>query len=167
MKRKNIPKQTVYIETTVLSYLTSRPSRDLLVAAHQQVTTEWWENWLPLFEPFISSLVIEEISRGDEAAARLRIEKIAKFPILEITNGVRRLADTYFGAIQIPEKARGDTYHFALAAFHGMDFLVTWNFGHILNPRVRTVVQTINTVQGISTPIVCTPEELMEVEDED
>jgi len=68
---------------------------------------------------------------------------------------------------QISEKARGDAYHFALAAFHGMDFLVTWNFGHILNPRVRTVVQAINTVQGISTPIVCTLEELMEVEGED
>ena len=111
--------------------------------------------------------MIEEVSRGDEAAARLRLEKIAGFPILEITVGVRRLADTYFEAIQIPEKARGDAYHFALAAFHGMDFLVTWNFGQILNPRVRTVVQAINTVQGISTPIVCTPEELMEVEGED
>jgi len=162
-----MPKQTVYIETTVLSYFTSRPSRDLLIAAHQQVTTEWWENWLPLFDPFISPLVIEEISRGDEAAARSRLEKIARFPVLEITDGVRRLADTYFEAIQIPEKARGDAYHLALAAYHGMDFLVTWNFGHILNPRVRTVVQAINTVEGISTPIVCTPEELMEVEDED
>ena len=111
--------------------------------------------------------MIEEISRGDEVAARLRLEKIAEFPILEITDGVRRLADTYFEAIQIPEKAKGDAYHLALAAFHGMDFLVTWNFGHILNPRVRTIVQTINTVQGIGTPIVCTPEELTEVEDED
>ncbi len=162
-----MPKQTVYIETTVLSYLTSRPSRDLLVAAHQQVTADWWENWLPLFEAFISPLVIDEVSRGDEAVARLRLEKIAGLPILEITDGVRRLADTYFESMQIPEKARGDAYHLALAAFHGMDFLVTWNFGHILNPRVRTVVQAINTAQGISTPIVCTPEELMEVEGED
>ncbi len=162
-----MPKQTVYIETTVLSYLTSRPSRDLLVAAHQQVTVDWWDNRLPLFEPFISPLVIEEVSRGDEMAARLRLEKIAGFPVLEITDGVRRLADLYFETIQIPEKARGDAYHLAVAAFHGMDFLVTWNFGHILNPRVRTVVQAINTVQGISTPIMCTPEELMEVEHED
>jgi len=162
-----MPKQTVYIETTVLSYLTSRPSRDLLVAAHQQVTVDWWENWLPSFEPFISPLVIDEVSRGDEAAARLRLEKIARFAVLEITDGVRRLADLYFESIQIPEKARGDAYHLALAAFHGMDFLVTWNFGHIPNPRVRTIVQAINTVQGISTPIICTPEELMEVEHEE
>jgi predicted nucleic acid-binding protein len=160
-------KQTVYIETSVLSYLTSRPSRDLLVAAHQQVTVEWWENWLPLSEPFISPLVIEEASRGDEIAARLRLGKIAGFPILEVTNGVRRLADVYFETIQISEKARGDAYHLALAAFHGMDLLVTWNFGHILNPRIRTVIQAINTAQGISTPVVCTPEELLEVEHED
>ena len=160
-------RQTVYIETTVLSYLTSKPSRDLLVAAHQQVTVEWWENGLPLFEPFISPLVIEEVSRGDETAARLRLEKIAGFPVLEITEEVRRLADLYFDRIEIPEKARGDAYHLALASFHGMDFLVSWNFGHILNPRVRTIVQTINTVQGISTPIICTPEELMEVKHEE
>jgi predicted nucleic acid-binding protein len=162
-----MPKQTVYIATTVLSYLTSRPSRDLLVAAHQQVTVDWWDNWLPLFDAFISALVIEEASRGDEVAARLRLEKVAGFPVLEITNGVRRLAEHYFETIQVPEKARGDAFHLALAVFHGMDFLVTWNFGHILNPRVRTIVQPINTVQGISTPIICTPEELMEVEHED
>ena len=155
-------KQSVYIETSVLSYLTSRPSRDLLVAAHQQVTVEWWEIGLPSFEAFISPLVIEEASRGDETAARLRREKIAGFSILEINEEVRRLAELYFESIQITEKARGDAYHLAVAAHHGMDFLVSWNFGHILNPRVRAVVQQLNAVQGISTPLICTPEELME-----
>lgn len=155
-------KQSVYIETTVLSYLTSRPSRDLLVAAHQQVTVEWWENGLPSFEAFISPLVIEEASRGDETAARLRLEKIAGFSIVEINEEVRRLAELYFENIQIAEKARGDAYHLAVAAYHGMDFLVSWNFGHILNPRVKAAVQQINAVQGISTPLICTPEELME-----
>jgi len=97
-------KQTVYIETTVLSYLTSRPSRDLLVAAHQQVTADWWENWLPLFEPFISPLMIDEVSRGDEMAAKLRLEMIAGFPILEITDGVRRLADIISKRYRFPKK---------------------------------------------------------------
>jgi predicted nucleic acid-binding protein len=155
-------RQSVYIETTVLSYLTSRPSRDLLVAAHQQVTAEWWENGLPSFEAFISPLVIEEASRGDEAAARLRLEKIAGYAILEINEDVRRLAELYFDSIQIAEKARGDAYHLAVSAYHGMDFLVSWNFGHILNPRVKAVVQRINAAQGISTPLICTPEELLE-----
>ena len=154
--------QTVYIETSVLGYLTSRPSRDLLVAAHQQVTVDWWENRLPLFEPFISPLVIEEASRGDETAAQLRLEKIAEVSILEINEDVRRLAELYFEHIQIAEKARGDAYHLAVAAYHGMDFLVSWNFGHILNPRVKVVIQQLNMVRGISTPLICTPEELME-----
>ena len=156
-------KQSVYIETTVVSYLTARPSRDIVVTAHQQVTLEWWENSLPHLEPFVSPIVIEESSRGDEAAAKLRLEKIKGFPILEITNEVRTLADLYFEKIPIPEKARGDAYHLAVATYHGIDFLVSWNFSHILNVRVRTVIQNINTIRGISTPIICTPEELLEV----
>jgi len=71
-------------------------------------------------------------------------------------------ADLYFESIQIAEKARGDAYHVAVSAYHGMDFLVSWNFGHILNPRVKAVVQQLNTARGISTPLICTPEELME-----
>ena len=156
-------KQSVYIETTVISYLTARPSRDLVVAGHQQVTVEWWENSLPRLDPFVSPIVIEEASRGDEASAKLRLEKIAGLPVLEITDEVRELAELYFERIPIPGKARGDAYHLAVATYHGMDFLVSWNFTHILSAHVRAVVQDINTIQGISTPIICTPEEVMEV----
>lgn len=155
--------QSVYIETTVVSYMVARPSRDLIVAAHQQVTVEWWKKSLPLFEPFISPVVIEEASRGDEAAAKQRLMKISDFPLLEITEEVRQLADLYFEKIQIPEKARADAYHLAIATCHGIDFLVSWNFTHILSARVRAVIQNINTIKGISTPMICSPEELMEV----
>jgi hypothetical protein len=157
-----MPKQSVYIETTVLSYLTARPNRDLIVAAHQQVTVEWWYDTLPKLEPFISPIVIEEASRGDETAARLRLEKIADMPVLEITDEVRELAEVYFEKIPISGKARGDAFHLAVTTFHGMDFLVSWNFSHILSARVRAVIQEINTIRGVSTPIICTPEELME-----
>jgi len=156
-------KQSVYIETTVVSYVTARPSRDLIVAAHQQVTIEWWENALPLLEPFVSPVVIEEASRGDEVAAKLRLEKISAFPILEITDEVRELADLYFEKIPIPGKARGDAYHLAVATYHGVDFLVSWNFTHILSARIQAVIHNINIIRGIATPIICTPEELMEV----
>jgi len=156
-------KQRVYIETTVVSYLTARRSRDLIIAAHQQVTVEWWEDALPKLEPFISPLVIEEASRGDESASKLRLEKIAEFPVLEITSDVRDLAELYFDKILIPDKARGDAVHLAVATYHGMDFLVSWNFSHILNARVRAIIQEINAFRGISTPIICTPEEIMEV----
>ncbi len=75
-------KPTVYIETTVISYLTSRPSRDLIIAAHQQITHEWWEMALPHFEVFVSPIVLDEISRGDEQAAKLRLERVSSFPLL-------------------------------------------------------------------------------------
>ncbi|MBI4707689.1 MAG: type II toxin-antitoxin system VapC family toxin [Candidatus Omnitrophica bacterium] len=156
-------KPSVYIETTVISYMTARPSRDLITAAHQQITMEWWENTLPYCDPFISPMVIEEVARGDKEAANLRLKKISGFPVLKITNEVRELADLYFTQTQIPEKARGDTYHLALATYHGMDFLVSWNFTHILAAPVKAMIQKINTYQGIQTPIICSPEELMEV----
>jgi hypothetical protein len=158
-----MPKQSVYIETTVVSYLTARPSRDLIVAAHQQVTYEWWENALPKLDAFISPLVIEEASRGDESAARLRLERISEFAVLEITDETSELAELYFKSIPIPGKARGDAYHLAVATFHGMDFLASWNFAHILSARVRSVIYSINTMREIDTPIICTPEELLEV----
>jgi predicted nucleic acid-binding protein len=156
-------KPSVYIETTVISYVTARPSRDLIVAAHQQVTLEWWENVLPCCNPFISPVVVEEVARGNKEAPGLRRRKISGFPVLEITNEVRELAELYFAQTQIPEKARGDAYHLALATYHGMDFLVSWNFTHILAAPVRVMIQDINTSRGIRTPIICTPEELMEV----
>jgi hypothetical protein len=156
-------KQSVYSETTVISYLTARPSRDLIVAAHRQVTVEWWDNTLPLLDAFVSPIFIEEVSKGDEVTAKSRLEKIAGFPVLEITDEVQELASLYFEKIPIPDKARGDAFHLAIATYHGMDFLVSWNFIHILSARVKAVVYDINTMRGIATPIICTPEELMEV----
>ena len=117
-------KSTVYIETSVISYLTAKPSRDLIVAAHQQITNEWWGNALPNYEAFISPIVLEEISRGDADALQSRLEKVSTFPVLEVLPEARNLADAYFSALEIPEKARADAYHLAIASWHGMDFLV-------------------------------------------
>jgi hypothetical protein len=116
-----------------------------------------------LLDPFVSPIVIEEASMGDEAAAKVRLEKIAGFPVLEITDEVGELAELYFERIPIADKARGDAYRLAVATYHGMDFLLSWDFAHILSALVRAVIQDINTMRGISTPIICAPEELMEV----
>ena len=156
-------KPTVYIETTVISYVTARPSRDLIIAAHQQITHEWWEMALPNFEVFISPIVLDEISRGDQQAAVLRLERVSSFSLLEVLPEVRNLAESYFSAIEIPEKARADSYHLALATWHGMDFMVSWNCTHIVSGRVKKIIEEINSTYGIRTPIVCTAEELMEV----
>ena len=91
-----VMKPTVYIETSVISYLTSRPSRDLIIAAHQQITQDWWENSLKHYEAFISSVVIDEISRGDKKAAKLRLNSVEYFKILEVTDEVHQLSDIYF-----------------------------------------------------------------------
>ncbi len=156
-------KSSVYIETSVISYLTVKPSRDLIVAAHQQITSDWWETALPHYDAFISPIVLEEISRGDANAVQSRLEKVSAFPVLEILPEVRNLADAYFSALEIPEKARADSYHLAIASWHGIDFLVSWNCTHIVNGRIKMMIEEINARQGIRTPIICTPEELMEV----
>lgn len=156
-------KPTVYLETTIISYMTARYSRDLIIAAHQQITQEWWELALPKYEAFVSPIVIEEISRGDAQAAQLRLDKITGLTVLEVVPEVRDLANAYFRTIDIPEKARADSYHLALTAWHGLDFLVSWNCTHIVSGRVRMIIEEINAGFGIRTPVICTPEELMEV----
>jgi hypothetical protein len=156
-------KPAVYIETTIISYLTARPSRDLIVAAHQQLTVEWWENARPKVECFISPFVIQEASRGDKDAAQRRIEAISDIPVLELNDEIRELAARYFLAISIPEKAKVDASHLSVAVWHGMDYLLSWNCKHIASGRVRKTLQEVNEANGIRTPVICTPEELMEV----
>jgi hypothetical protein len=154
---------TVYVETTVISYRVAAPSRDLIVAAHQQLTRTWWEQALPALEPYVSPFVLDEISRGDSTAARDRLDAVATFSVLGAPPEVEDLARRYFDAIAIPAKARIDSFHLATAAWHGMDYLVSWNCTHIASARVRRIVAGINDVLDIRTPVICTPEELMEV----
>jgi predicted nucleic acid-binding protein len=156
-------KPTVYIETSVISYRAARPSRDLIVAAHQQVTHEWWERALPQCGAFVSPVVLEEIAHGDPDAAHRRQQSIASFPVLEVVEEVHTLAAAYFAAIPLPDKAQSDAYHLALAAWHGLDYLVSWNCTHIVSGRVRMIIEEVNAQFGIRTPIICTPEELMEI----
>ena len=154
-------KPTVYIETSVISYLTSRPNRDLIVAAHQQITQEWWKQ-LHLFEPFISEVVYNEISCGDSNAAEKRINAVRNFDYLTINPDVLELAKEYYDAINLSEKAQLDSVHLALAVHHGIDYLVSWNLIHISGARPRKIVEQVNYSNGIRTPIICTPEELLE-----
>lgn len=156
-------KPTVYLETSVISYRAARPSRDLLVAAHQQVTHEWWEGVLPQCDAFVSPVVLEEIAQGDPDAAQRRQQSITTFSVLEVVSEVHALAAAYFAAIPLPDKAQADAYHLALAAWHGLDYLVSWNCTHIVSGRVRMIIEEINAEFGIRTPIICTPEELMEI----
>lgn len=156
-------KSTVYLETSVISYLTARMSRDLIVAAHQQITQEWWDNILPETGCFISPFVLDEISRGDPEAAKKRLNVVSTFSVLEVNEEIQLLADQYFEILEISEKARIDTFHLATASWHEMDYLLSWNCKHIASGRVKRIVAQINSELSIRTPVICTPEELMEL----
>ena len=157
-------RETVYLETSVVSYYTARASRDVIVLAHQQITQDWWKTAVDRFEIFISEIVVEEAGAGDADAAEKRLEAIKNFAHLELTAETERLAEQYVRELEIPHKAIRDSVHLALASIHQVDYLVTWNCTHIANGRVMKRVREINAANGIPSPIICTPEELLESE---
>lgn len=156
-------KPKVYLETTVISYLASRPSRDLIVAANQQSTQEWWEKQLAKVDVYISQLVVREASSGDADAVKRRLEAIADFPLLEVSPEATKLAEHLIAEKAIPEQAVEDALHIAIAAVNGMNYLLTWNLKHIANAVIRVNVETACRMNGYEPPVICTPVELMEV----
>jgi predicted nucleic acid-binding protein len=153
---------SAYIETSVISYLTGRQSRDAIAAAHQQLTRDWWDRRRTRFEIYVSELVVQEASRGDAAAAGARLEAITGYPILRVNADAQRLADLILTRAVLPSKAAADALHIALAAVTGMNFLVTWNCTHIANGFVLQKVNALCRDAGYEPPVVCTPQELME-----
>lgn len=160
-------KPTLYLETTIPSYYTARPVRDVIVIAHQEITRTWWEHRLPLFEVYISSVVLEEARQGDPEPARRRLEVLAGFPVLDATPAIESLAAMYMTHLTLPGKALRDAAHLAFACGYEMDYLVTWNCTHIANAEIRRRLMAINAAMGRQTPIICTPEELMGTEETD
>ena len=138
-------KSRLYLETTIPSYLTSRPSRDLIIAGHQQITRDWWEKQGTTFQFYISQLVIDEASAGDPVAARERLRVLQDLPLLDITPEVAELASDILASSKIPRKA----------------FLVTWNCVHIANAMNAKALGLIGRGHGCECPVICTPEELM------
>ncbi len=149
------------MKTTVPSYLTARPSRDLIRAGHQQMTREWWATRRPHFDLFISQLVLDEAAAGDATAARERLSTLVDLPLLEIGEEVIELADGLVGALALPAKARTDAAHIALATVHGMHFLLTWNCRHIANAEMAGTIEAVCRAAGHACPVICTPEALM------
>jgi hypothetical protein len=154
-------KSRLYLETTIPSYLTSRPSRDLIIAGHQELTREWWEKRRDSFQLYISQLVIDEASAGDPFAAHQRLRVLQDLPLLDITPEVMELATGILASGKIPRKAATDAAHIAIAAVHGMDFLVTWNCVHIANAAIAKALASICREHACECPVICTPEELL------
>jgi len=149
----------VYLETSVVSYLTALPSRDVVVAGNQQVTRDWWDE-RARFELFVSDAVLQEASRGDPEAAARRLESIDGLPVLSPVPEALTLARAILDAAAMPERAALDALHVALATVHGMDFLLTWNCAHIANAAIRPQLDELSWKSGYRPPIICTPLEL-------
>ena len=154
-------KPKAYLETTIASYLTAWPNRDLIMAANQATTREWWENRRDAFQLFISQTVIKESSAGDQDAAQRRLEFLKPFPLLDITEEVETLAAKLIAEVPLPPKAQADAVHIAVAAVHGMNYLLTWNCTHIANAALRTQIEAVARSAGYEPPVVCTPQEML------
>ena len=158
-------KPRVYIETTIPSYLTARPSRLLVRAAQQQVTRDWWAR-RDGFELLTAQLVHDECAAGDPGAAADRLSALAGIPLLDTSDDATELADELVGRSGLPDRARADALHIAVAALHRVEYLLTWNLTHLANAVLRSRVERLARIRGYALPLICTPMELMpEVDD--
>jgi len=153
---------SVYIKTTIISYLTSRPSKDLVQRAHQRLTRTWWQTRRSEFELYVSPLVLQEAAGGDPVRARHRLAMLRGLPVLGPTTDAIHLSRALLERGAIPKKAEVDALHIAIAAVNGIEYLLTWNCTHIANARMRSKIEAVCRVEGYEPPVLCTPEELME-----
>ena len=158
-------KPTVYIETTVIGYLTSRFRSDVTVAGHQNTTREWWTNAADRFSLLASQLVVLECSAGDADAAQERREALQHVQLLQTTPEAEKLANALMAGHAVPISHPEDALHIALATVNGVEYLVTWNFRHIANATARIAIERVCREAGYEPPVICTPEELLEAND--
>jgi hypothetical protein len=153
-------KPTVYIETTIVSYLTAWPSRDIVRLSHEILTRRWWDG-RDNFQLHTSELVILEASAGDPSAAADRLSAIKDIPLLAMTADAIALAQELAKALNLPERAKADALHIAVAAVHGISFLLTWNCRHLANAALTDRIERACLQTGLLAPRIVTPELLM------
>ncbi len=153
-------KESIYLETSIISYYTSRPTSDPTARVHQEITRNWWPIATKRYDTFISQMVIDEAAHGDPGAVKKRLEEIKDFVVLEITEEIRNLSKIYEVELKIPPKAIGDTVHLAVTCLNNIDYLVTWNCTHICNGEIIKKLIKLNKQLDVHMPIICTPEQL-------
>ena len=156
-------KKTVYIETSIVSYLTARPTSDLLAAAWQKITLDWWETQRKRFNLYTSDVAVEEAGKGNREAAARRLEALSGIPILPITEAAIVLSEILVQDGALPANALDDALQLALAAALGVDYLLTWNCRHLDNAETKPIMRSVCTMDGYTSPEICTPQELMGV----
>ena len=154
---------SVYIETSIIGYLTSRSRENVIVQARQQLTRIWWNARREQYDTVVSQLVLDEAGAGDEEAAAERLELLDGIPLLDVTDPrIDPIADALLAAHLLPDKARSDAEHVAIATVHRVDYLLTWNCKHIANAEKLPRVYRLLTDMGYSPPLIVTPEEFSE-----
>ncbi|WP_009633250.1 type II toxin-antitoxin system VapC family toxin [Synechocystis sp. PCC 7509] len=153
--------ESIYIETSILGYLTARWTKDLIMAANIEITKDWWESRRNTFTLFTSEAVLEEVALGDPAIAAQRLEILQSFSLLSLNLAVQGLAAQFLTRSNLPPKAKIDAIHIAAATIHGMDYLLTWNCKHIANAQIQGKLAEISLDSGYVLPVLCTPNELM------
>ena len=159
-------KPGVYVETTVISYLTAKPGRDIVVAGRQQSTIEWWETAADHFNLVASALVVGEAGAGDPESAKARLDTLESLTLPDATEETATLTRQLIDAGAVPAKAAVDAAHIALAVTNGVEYRVTWNYRHLANATMRSRIEAGCLNAGFDPPIICSPDELMEPDDE-
>jgi hypothetical protein len=154
-------KKRLYLETTIFSYLTAKPSANLINAARQQTTILWWEKRSKDFNLFVALPVIAEASSGDPKAAAKRLSVIRRIPIIGLTPQTSEFANFLIKETPFPVNAEIDALHIAIACVNQLDFILTWNFKHIANAEVRSKLEILAESQGYRLPVISTPEEFV------
>jgi predicted nucleic acid-binding protein len=159
-------KPSLYLETTIPSFLVGTISPVLATAVHQAATIRWWKEKREDYEVFISSVVIEEIQKGKTDLSKERLKLVADLPRLELSPDVKKLAESLKKKLVLPTRAETDIVHVAIACHYAMDYMLSWNMKHIVNGQViRDLTHYCDETQT-SMPIICTPYELLERNEE-
>jgi len=153
--------QSVYIETTIPSYLAAYPSSQQPMATHQTVTHEWWSQHRHRFLLYSPAFVRGEASGGDPSAAERRLAYLDTLPELDVPDDLERLESELIRLFQLPPKAATDASHLGMAILHRIDYLLTWNRTHLANAVLQKDLHQYCAYHGLHFPIVCTPESLI------
>jgi hypothetical protein len=154
--------ESLYIETSIVSYLRQKPSAQVVTAARQLLTHQWWSNERTKFQLVASQFVIDEASAGDSILARDRLESLEGIPLLPLVDEIAVISDEIMSRAILPEKARTDSLHIATVAHHRIQYLLTWNCRHIANARILPRIHKTLTDLCIPIPVICTPNEMLD-----
>jgi len=153
--------ETVYLETTFISYLVARSSSDVIVSAHQRITQDWWSLRKAAFECCVSQVVIDEVSAGDVDEVKKRMAIVDELPVLSVSREAEDLTEVIVSSGVLPKHAFRDAAHVAVATTHDVDYLLTWNCRHLANAQIANRIRRLCESRGQRVPSICTPEELM------